>query len=161
MQQSGLVSVLVTLAILLLILVRRVRGQELRPQRLFVLPFLPVLLGVGAVAPQIGLVHLHGIDYTVLAADLALSVVIGAIRGRTVLIYQHAGTTWYRYGPLTVALWFLSIVLRVALGIYGAHHGATQLATSDVVLLMFGLTLLVQNAIVWARYSATGDAASV
>lgn len=153
---SSVVSVVVTLVILLLVLVSRVRGRELLTRRLFVGPLIILLLGAASVIPQLSAsksapVHLHGIDYLVLGTDLALSVVIGSIRGFTVLIYPKDGTTWYRYGPVTVLLWFLSIALRIALGIIGAHHGAQPLATSGVVLFMFGLTLLIQNGIVAAR----------
>lgn len=152
---SSVVSVAVTLVILLLVMVRRVRGRELLTRRLLILPFILLLLGAGSVIPQLAPksapVHLHGIDYLVLGTDLALSVVIGSVRGFTVLIYPKDGTTWYRYGPVTVLLWLLSIALRTALGIIGARHGAQPLVTSGVVLLMFGLTLLIQNSLVAAR----------
>jgi hypothetical protein len=158
---ASLVSIAVTLVILLLLLAKRVRGQELLPRKLIILPFIVLVLGVGAVVPQLAVsksapirfhdVHFHEIDYLVLAADLALSVIIGAIRGFTVQIYPKDGTISYRYRPVTVLLWFLSIALRAVLGIIGAHHGALPLVTSGIVLFMFGLTLLVQNIVVVAR----------
>jgi hypothetical protein len=158
---SSFLGVAVTLVIVLLLLAKRVRGQELLPGKLIVLPFIPMLLGLGDAAAQLAAsksvpihlhdVHFHDIDYLILAADLALSVGIGFIRGFTVLIYPRNGTIWYRYGPLTVLLWFVSIGLRTLLGIIGAHHGALPLVTSGIVLLMFGLTLLIQNIVVVAR----------
>jgi hypothetical protein len=158
---SSFPGVAVTLVIVLLLLAKRVRGQELLPGKLIVLPFILMLLGMGDVAAQLAAsksvpihlhdVHFHDIDYLILATDLALSVGIGSIRGFTVLIYPRNGRIWYRYGPLTVLLWFVSIGLRTLLGIIGAHHGALPLVTSGIVLLMFGLTLLIQNIVVVAR----------
>jgi hypothetical protein len=153
---ESLASVGFTLVILLLIVARRARGQELLPRKLIFFPFLPLLLGAAAVVPQLASpgsapVHFREIDYLVLFTDLGLSAGIGSIRGFTVLIYPRNGTTWYRYGPLTALLWFLSFALRVLLGIIGAHYGALPLVTSNIVLFMLGLTLLVQNIIVIAR----------
>ena len=148
-------TVAITLVILLLIVAKRVRGQRLRPHKLIILPLIPMLMGAGEAIslfadPRLGPIRLHGIDYLVLAVDLALSIAIGSVRGFTVRVYPKDGVTWYRYGPMTVLLWCLSITLRIALGIYGSHRGATPLVTSDSVLVMLGLTLLIQNVIVLA-----------
>ncbi|HVV19918.1 MAG TPA: hypothetical protein VHF06_10815, partial [Pseudonocardiaceae bacterium] len=156
---AAIPTVVVTLVILSVILVKRVRGQQLRPRKLITTPLLPMILGVGEAIPlfadpQLGPVHLHGIDYVVLVVDVALSIAIGLARGFTVRIYPKNGTTWYRYGPVTVLLWVLSIVLRIVLGVFGSRHGATTLVTSDSVLVMLGLTLLIQNVTVHTRCRA-------
>lgn len=156
---AAIPTVAVTLVILAVILVKRVRGQQLRPHKLITGPLIPLILGVGEAiplfaVPQLGPIHLHGIDYVVLVVDVALSIAIGLARGFTVRIYPQDGATWYRYGPVTMLLWGLSIVLRIALGIYGSRHGATTLVTSDTVLVMLGLTVLIQNATVLTRCSA-------
>lgn len=153
---ASIPTVAATLVILLVILAKRVRGQRLQPHKLIILPLVPMILGVGEaipllVVPRLGIISLHGTDYVVLAVDLALSIAIGSVRGFTVRIYPQDGVTWYRYGPITVLLWCLSIALRVTLGIYGSQHGAIPLVTSDSVLVMLGLTLLIQNLIVIAR----------
>jgi hypothetical protein len=100
-------------------------------------------------------VELHPVDYAVIAVDLALTVVLAGARGFTVRIYPRDGTTCYRYGPVTVLLWCLSFALRIVLGVYAARYGAAPLATSGVVLLVLGLTLLIQNAIVVQRRSVS------
>lgn len=144
--------VVIGTAAVVLIVIARVRGRALRPRRLLVLPAVLLALGIAAMLPQLlGQVRLHGIDAALIACDLVLSVGLGAVRGRTVLIYLKAGRAWYRYGPVTVGLWLLSIVLRFALGVWGSRHGASPLATSASVLSLLGLTLLTQNVIVRRR----------
>jgi hypothetical protein len=149
---AGRLPVLMGTAVVVLLVLAGIRGRELRPRKLFIVPGVVVLLGIAALLPQLsGRITPHGIDAVLAVVDLALSVGLGAVRGRTVRIYLAAGTPWYRYGPVTVLLWGLSISLRFGLGVYGAHHGASPLVTSAGILLMLGLTLLAQNAIVFAR----------
>jgi hypothetical protein len=142
---------LATLAIALLVVIVRIRGRELSVRNLTLLPGLLLALGVASIGPQLHTVHLHAIDGAIIAADLALALGIGSVRGFTVLIYPHQGAIWYRYGAATVALWCLSIAARVVLGVVGAHHGAAPVVTGATVLPMLGLTLLAQNTIVWLR----------
>jgi hypothetical protein len=149
---AGPLPMVIGTAVVVLIVLTGIRGRELRPRKLFVLPGIVVLLGIAAILPQFaGRVTLHGIDAVLAIVDLALSVGLGAVRGRTVRIYLAEGVPRYRYGPVTVLLWGLSITLRFALAAYGARHGASPLVTSASVILMLGLTLLTQNTIVFAR----------
>ncbi|MEU4525162.1 hypothetical protein AB0F52_41390 [Amycolatopsis sp. NPDC024027] len=152
---AGSVPMLIGTAVVVLLVLAGIRGRELRPRKLFLLPGIVVLIGLAAVLPPLaGGRPLHGIDAVLASADLALSIGLGAVRGRTVRIDLVAGVSRYRYGPATVLLWGLSIALRFALGAYGARHGASPLVTEAAVLLMLGLTLLTQNIIVFARAAA-------
>lgn len=140
-----------TLAVVVIVL-RRMRGQELRRRRLLIRPLVILIVGLAAMVPQLfGMHSFHEIDYLLAVIDLMLTLGLGAIRGLTVLVYPQDGSIWYRYGPITVGLWLLSIILRFLLGMYGAQHGATALVTSASVIAMLGLTLLVQNLIVTTR----------
>jgi hypothetical protein len=153
---AGLAPVIIGTVVLVGIVASRIRGRALRPRRLLIVPLILLVLGAIPVALQLGTVALQGIDYLIAGLDLALSVGLGAARGFTVRIYSHEATTWYRYGPATVLLWCLSIVLRFALGITGSHHGATTLTTSATVILFLGLTLAVQNTIIRTRNRQPG-----
>lgn len=152
---AGSVPMLIGTAVVVLLVLAGIRGRDLRPRKLFVLPGIVVLIGLAAVLPPLaGGRTLHPIDAVLALADLALSIGLGAIRGRTVRIHVEDGASRYRYGPATVLLWGLSIALRFALGAYGARHGASPLVTEAAVLLMLGLTLLTQNTVVFARAAA-------
>ncbi|MEV0149456.1 MULTISPECIES: hypothetical protein [unclassified Nonomuraea] len=148
---AGRLPVFIGLFVVLVVVVTRMGGRELRPVKLLVLPIILLVAGLGPVLPLLPGVELHGIDYQLIAADLVVSVGLGVVRGFTVQIYPKLAATWYRYGPVSVALWCLSIGLRFLLGGYGAGHAATALATSASVIFMLGLTLLCQNVVVIAR----------
>jgi hypothetical protein len=149
---AGPLPMVIGTAVVVLLVLTGIRGRELRPRKLFLLPGIVVLIGLAAVLPPLaGGRPLHRIDALLAVADLALSIGLGAVRGRTVRIDLEAGASRYRYGPATVLLWGLSIALRFALGAYGARHGASPLVTDAGVLLMLGLSLLTQNTIVFAR----------
>jgi hypothetical protein len=151
---SSLISSAVTLAIIVLLLVTRVRGRPLQPARLLVADL--ILMGVGAgscVAGLRGGGALHGIDYLIAGADLLDSLIVGSLRGRTVRLYRRDGAAWYRYGPATVALWVLSIAIRVVLAVVGSAHHASPVVDGGDLLFMLGLALLCQNLVVLRRHA--------
>jgi hypothetical protein len=148
---AGPAPAIVGLLVIVILVLRRTRGQPLQPARLFLLP--AILLGIGVLAalPAAGEAHLHAIDGAVIALDLLLSIGLGAVRGTSVLLYDQDGAPWYRYGTATVALWGVSIALRLLIGVLGAHQGASELATSAGVLFMLGLSLMTQNLVIVRR----------
>ncbi|GAA1668534.1 DUF1453 family protein [Fodinicola feengrottensis] len=149
----SLISAALTLAILVLVVVTRIRGRQLRPERMLILPLVLMALGLAATIPPALNSHLQTIDYAVIAGDVLLSIVLGGIRGYTVVLYRHQDTTWYRYGPLTVVLWVLSIVLRIVLAAAGSVLGATSIITGNSLLFWLGITLLTQNILLLIRSS--------
>lgn len=96
---------------------------------------------------------LHRIDYLIGGIDLLDSLIVGTIRGFTVRLYQRDGAPWYRYGPATIALWLLSILIRVGLAILGSAHHASPLTEGSDLLFMLGLALLCQNVVVARRHA--------
>jgi hypothetical protein len=157
---AGSLPVIIGTAVVIVIVLRRMRGRELRPRRLLTLPLIVLIVGAGAALPQMATTHLHGLDYLIAAIDLVLSIGLGAARGFTVQIYRNTGTFFYRYGRATVLLWCLSIGLRFMLGIFGSLHGASPLVASGSVILMLGLTLLCQNVIVRCRQGSPSQQAA-
>ncbi|RNI25326.1 hypothetical protein [Flexivirga caeni] len=150
-QGPGAVPLLIGLAVIVLLIARRTRGTRLTAHRLFVLPVIVTVFGLAVLLPGLNPGHLRTVDYAVLTLDVLLSLLLGVARGASVLIYPYDGTTWFRYPSLTVALWVVSLVARVALGVAGRHEGATPVVTTDAVLFMLGLSLLTQNVVVWVR----------
>jgi hypothetical protein len=148
---------------IIVLLVTRARGRPLEPARLLVGPLLLIAIGIGSSTPALHGATLHGatlhgaawhgIDYLIVGLDLLDSLLVGTIRGFTVRLYQRDGAPWYRYGPVTIALWLLSILIRVGLVILGAAHHASPLAEGSDLLFMLGLALLCQNVVVVQRYA--------
>lgn len=152
---GGVISAAVTLAIIGLLIATRVRGRRLEPARLLVGPLVLIAVGVGSVIGSVSGAHattLHGIDYVIGSIDLLDSLIVGTVRGFTVRLYERDGDPCYRYGRATVALWLLSILIRVAVAIVGSAHHASSLTGSDL-LFMLGLALLCQNLVVVRRHA--------
>jgi drug/metabolite transporter (DMT)-like permease len=152
---SGVISTAVTLAIIVLLIVTRVRGRRLEPARLLIGPLVLMAVGVGSVVGSSASgthTTLHGIDYLVGSIDLLDSLLVGTIRGFTVRLYERAGDPWYRYQAATVALWVLSILIRAALAVVGSTRHASPLTGNDL-LFMLGLALLCQNAVIVRRHA--------
>jgi hypothetical protein len=150
---SSVISPAVTLAIILLLLVTRVRGRRLEPARLLAGDLILIAVGISGSVPVLHNTTLHGIDYLIGSIDLLDSLIIGTIRGFTVRLYQRDGVPWYRYGPATVALWVLSILIRVALATVASAHHASPLIAGGDLLFMLGLALVCQNLVVAWRHS--------
>ena len=150
---SSVISAAVTLAIILALIVTRVHGRRLQPARLLILPLVLIAIGIGSSASELHTTALHNIDYLIGGIDLLDSLIVGTIRGFTVRLYQHDGEPWYRYAPATVALWLLSILIRVVLAIIGSAHHASPLTGGNDLLFMLGLTLLCQNVVVAWRHA--------
>jgi hypothetical protein len=149
---NSVIPAAVDLGIILLLLVTRVRGRRLEPARLLAGPLVLIAIGVGSSAPELH-TTLHGIDYLIGSIDLLDSLIVGTIRGFTVRLYQRDGAPWYRYGPATVGLWLLSILIRVGLAILGSAHHASPLTEGSDLLFMLGLALLSQNVVVAWRHA--------
>jgi hypothetical protein len=150
---SIVISPAVTLAIILLLVVTRVRGRRLEPVRLLVADLILIAVGIGESVPVLHNSSLHGTDYLIGGIDLLDSLIIGTIRGFTVRLYQRDGAPWYRYGAATVALWALSILIRIALATVASARHASPLIAGGDLLFMLGLALLGQNLVIARRHN--------
>jgi len=149
---SSIISPAVTLVIIVLLVVTRVRGRRLEPARLLTADLILIAVGIGGAVPVLHSTTLHGIDWLIGSADLLDSLVIGTARGFTVRLYQRDGAHCYRYGPATVALWILSILIRIALAAAASARHASPLIAGGDLLFMLGLALLCQNLVVIRRH---------
>lgn len=146
---------LLPLVIMLLLVIVRIRLRVLRPWRMVIGPVILIVLGCAVTVPVLAHGALTGrLDVVVVAADVALSLGLGVIRGATVLIGTRDDKVAVRYGAATVALWVASILARGGFGAFAHAHGASAWASSDDVLAMLGVSLLVQNVLVIHRARA-------
>jgi hypothetical protein len=150
---NSVIPAAVDLGIILVLLVTRVHGRPLRPARLLAGPLVLMAAGIGACAAELHATTLHGIDYLIGSIDLLDSLIVGTIRGFTVRIYRRDGAPWYRYGLATVALWLVSILIRIGLAVVGSARHASPLTLGSDLLFMLGLALLLQNAVVAVRHA--------
>lgn len=148
-------TILLVVAAVGWVLWSRMKGQPLKTKRLLVLPAVLTVLGItdltGSSAP-----HLTPKDIGFLVASAAVSAILGAARGATIVIYPHDGELWQRYRPVTVVLWISLIAAKLALIAVAAAAGASAGGGTSSLLLTLGISLLAEAAIVGPRALSTG-----
>jgi len=150
-------TVLIAVAVIAYLLIRRFLGEPLEARRLILPPV--ILIGWGGISLSNaggGSVHHAVLDGVVLGLGALVAVLGGIVRGLTVKVFVSNGHVWYRYTALTVVVWIALIALRVGQSA-GAHAlGADDAVLSAALMLVFGLSLLGEAAVVARRAVATG-----
>jgi hypothetical protein len=146
-----LVEIVLILALVVYMIWRRMAGQPLRAGRLMIGAFVVMVFGLQAL-PGLGF---EPAAMAVLGVEALVGIGVGAARGATVAIYERDGYLWYRYRPLTVVVWLLTILLRVGMVAAAAVVGVSLPATG-AVLVVLGVSLLAESAVVALRARRTG-----
>ena len=131
------------------VLVRRMIGDIVQVKSLLILPAVLTVVGL------FQLDDLHDVDVATvgfIAVGVALSVVIGAARGMTVYLAPRGGELWMRYRVATVALWVLNFAVKGA--VIPVEVAVTGHSVSDAthgLMLSIGLGILTESAVVLLR----------
>jgi hypothetical protein len=142
---SGPVEIVVILAAVAFVLVRRMIGEPAKVRSMLVVP---------AALSAYGLYEVVGAGRTpaslaFLVGTAAISVVIGALRGLSVRMTRRDGYAFIRYTAVTIGLWVLNLALK-----FGANllaHGVDPKNTAAGFLLPVGLGLLAEGLVVYYR----------
>lgn len=161
---SGLVNVLVIVAVIALVVVRQCSARQISGDRRWWL--LPGILLVMALREP-GLVDRHHetLSVAVLGAELVVGLVTGAAWGWTARLWRaEDGSLWSRGTRATVYVWTGGLVLRVALygvaAALGVHQGSSALMMALAVTLLVRSGVLVRRAAgIPASYGDTADRA--
>ncbi|GAA3845652.1 DUF1453 family protein [Streptomyces coacervatus] len=154
---SGLVNGLVIAAVVVLVVVRQFRAQQIggTGRRWWLLP---VILAVVALRrPGIVDAHHRTESVVLLAFELLIGLVTGAGWAWTTRIWaQPDGSVWSKSTKATVTVWIVGIGLRVGLFALGAAIGVHQ--DSSALLLALAATLLVRSGILlWRAQSVAPE----
>ncbi|MGI5238187.1 hypothetical protein [Dactylosporangium sp. CA-139066] len=151
-------TLLIAVAVIALLMVRRFMGEPLEARRLVVPPLILIVMGGYALSKVdfAATVHHAMLDGAVLGAGAVVAVLGGVLRGLTVRVYVRNGHVWYRYTLVTIAVWAGLIVLRLGQSFAGHALGADQGILTAGLLLVLGLSFLGEAAIVARRAIATG-----
>ncbi|WP_433047278.1 hypothetical protein [Dactylosporangium sp. CS-033363] len=151
-------TLLIAVAAIVLVMIRRFAGEPLEARRLIVVPVVLLLIG-GYSISQVDFataVQHPVVDGAVLGAGAVLAVLGGVVRGLTVKVFVQNGHVWYRYTLVTIAVWLGLIVLRAGQTFAGrALHADSALLTAGLLVIL-GLSFLGEAAIVGRRAIATG-----
>jgi hypothetical protein len=139
-------------ALVVWVLTRQLQARPVVVRKLFVLPVILVVVGIGSLNSAVskGGAHFSGRDVTWLAIDLAATIVFGVIRGTSIRLYPQEGVLWRKGTWVTLVGWVLSFAARGAIGVLASDHGAKVVASSALIL-SFGVSLAVQGAVVYLR----------
>jgi hypothetical protein len=145
----NLIVILLVVALVVTMIVRRFLGQPVRAQS-FVLPLGISVWGL----TQLRGVHPGAVDLAFLAVEALLAVAVGLARGTTIQLYLRGGQLWQRYRWSTLAVWIAAILLRLGSVVVGRLAGA-HVATQSLTL-MLGISFLAEAAVVGWRVARTG-----
>ncbi len=135
------------------VVLRRSIGEPLNTRDLAVPPLVLILLGVREVARGEALT---ATQLTGLVVVGALAVLLGGVRAATVRLYVRDGALWYRYRPLTYAMWVLTAA--VGAGARLGTYALTDLPSSARSLyLSVGLTLAGESLVLAGRGLLSGE----
>ncbi|MFJ5969126.1 DUF1453 domain-containing protein [Streptomyces sp. NPDC093060] len=153
---SGLVNVLMIVAVVAVVVVRQFRARAIDTDRRWWL--LPVILAVVALRePGILDAHHRAESAVLLAVEVLIGLATGAGWAWTTRIWTESdGVVWTKSTQASVVVWLVGIALRVGVFALGAAFGVHQ----DSSALMLGLagTLLVRAGVLAWRAQALGSA---
>ncbi|GAB2962162.1 hypothetical protein ACFMQL_28780 [Nonomuraea fastidiosa] len=148
---SDALSPLLVVAMVVVVVIRRFKGEPLRARDLFTPPV--VLIGIGAYT-LVKDVHPAGADLAWVLAGTVAGVLLGAVRGLTPRLYVRDGHIWQRYTGWTLLAWAVSAGINAGIGAL-----ATAAGTPDQVrpmALSIGVSLLGEAAALGLRARTLG-----
>lgn len=154
---SGLVNVLVIAAVVVLVIARQVRAQQIGTGRRWWL--LPVILGFVSLREP-GLVDSHHPTTSValLTVELLVGLAMGAGWAWTTRVWAEPdGTVWSKSTRASAVVWIVGIAVRGGLFALGSVLGVHQ--HSSALLLALAATLLVRSGVLYWRAQSLTPAA--
>jgi hypothetical protein len=145
---SGPLQIVLILAAICFVMVRRMMGEPAQAKRMLVLPAVLGVIGLSDVSSQLK----TPLSVVFLVATAAISVAIGALRGATVRISERGGLAFVQYTWLTVVLWVVNLAVK-----FGANFALRAAYPKDAgvlgnsLLLTLGAGMLVEGLVVLYR----------
>lgn len=144
---NGAMEIVLILAAIGYVLVRRLMGEAAQAKRMLILP---------AVLSVIGLTQSTGLLRSPVAllfalVTCALSIVLGALRGASVRISDRGGIAFVRYTWVTIVLWAVNLAVRFGANAVFQHVDPHAAAIGNSMFLSLGAGMLVEGLVVVAR----------
>ncbi|MFJ7248009.1 DUF1453 domain-containing protein [Kitasatospora sp. NPDC098652] len=145
------VHVALMVAVVAVVVVRRLCGEPLNARDLFAPPVVLTALGVWAVSQRHGL----GVgDYAWIGGGAALGVAFGALRGATIRVYEREGVLWQRYTGRTLLVAVVSLAAMAGFAMLAERGGLA--ADARPVQLSIGVGFLGEALVVGCRALTSG-----
>ncbi len=151
---SGPIEIILILAAVAYVMVRRVMGEPAEGKRMLILPAVLLVIGISDVSGSLK----TPMSVVFLVATAAISVVLGGLRGASVRLSERDGLAFVRYTGVTIALWVANLAIKfggnLVLGIVDPKDASS---VSNSLFLTLGAGMLVEGLVVLAR-ALHGDA---
>ncbi|MFB7905902.1 DUF1453 domain-containing protein [Kitasatospora sp. NPDC056076] len=137
--------------VVVVVVVRRLRGEPLNARDLFAPPVVLTALGLWALSQR------HGLgagDCGWIGAGAALGVALGALRGATIRVYERGGVLWQRYTGRTFLVAVVSLAAMAGFALLAERGGLA--ADARPVQLSIGVGFLGEALVVGYRGLAFG-----
>lgn len=146
---SGLVNVLVIVAVIALVVVRQCSARQISgDRRWWVLP--GVLLVMALREPGLVDPHHETLSVVLLGAEVVVGLVTGAAWGWTARLWRaEDGSLWSKGTKATVYAWTAGLILRAAL--YGVAAALDIHQGSPALMMALAATLLVRSGVLARR----------
>ncbi|WP_406641760.1 DUF1453 domain-containing protein [Amycolatopsis sp. WGS_07] len=150
---SGPVEVVLIVAAVGYLMVRRMIGEPAQAKQMLILPAVLSVVGLSTLSGEVktpaSLVFLVG--------TAAISIVLGVLRGASVRISRRDGTAFVRYTALTVGLWVANIVVKVGVNLaLDAFDPQDAGGVSNSLMLTLGVGILAEGLVVLYRALRAG-----
>jgi hypothetical protein len=148
MDFGTLPNALVVVAVVVVVLARRLSWSELENSDADVWRGPLILMGVGVY--QLHDKHLDVIDVALLVIGAALALVAGVASGRVAQVERRAGKVFFRLGLPGLGIMVAYLVIRLGLAGVGHLLGAS-VSSGGALMLSMGANLLTQSLIVQSK----------
>ncbi|MGQ4514395.1 hypothetical protein [Streptomyces sp. DW26H14] len=150
---SGPVEIVLIVAAVGYVLVRRMMGEPAQAKRMLILPAVLCVIGLSDVSGEVT----TSMSLLFLVATAAISVVLGMLRGASVRISQRDGLAFVRYTGVTVLLWVLNLAVKLGANFaLGALDPKDAGGVGDSLMLSLGLGILAEGLVVLYRALRAG-----
>jgi hypothetical protein len=147
-------NVLLYIALIGFVLFKKVQGRPLgTPKKLLMLPVILTVLGFedathGTMKP---------IEIAVTVIGAAVSLGLGALRGRADKLSIRDGVQFVQWGKTSLMLFFANLLAKLVLDLLGVAGGGTISAAGKSLLFTLGLTLVGEAAVLCLRSTTSGS----
>jgi hypothetical protein len=149
MSVNLLLGILIGVLVVVRVIGRQVRGSMVTQKSLLVMPLILVVVGLLSARDAFNTASTGELAF--FGFDVAVLIVLGLARGASTQLSRRDGGLFQKATGATLALWLITIGIRVAAGFLGGAMGLNSSLTSAALLLTFGLTIGAQNVAVYLR----------
>jgi hypothetical protein len=145
---SGPIEIIMVIAVVCYILIRRLMGEPAEGKRMLLLPAILTVVGI------VGITKLTQTPVSVafLAGSAVVSMVLGLLRGTSIRLFPQDGLVFIRYTWVTVALWVANLALKfganIILRVFDPHDVAS---VSSGLYLTLGAGMLCEGVVVLVK----------